>query len=81
MRMKAKERVSLSSKLKRHRKNHCPKPSKLRSFEKEKKKSFFKKKKGLMATWEDLDLSSSKEEDQMKKPFKLKGLDVALMEE
>ncbi|RDX89700.1 hypothetical protein CR513_28545, partial [Mucuna pruriens] len=31
--------------------------------EKEKKKSFIKKK-SLMATWEDLDLSSSKDEDE-----------------
>ncbi|RDY07093.1 hypothetical protein CR513_08829, partial [Mucuna pruriens] len=41
-------------------KSECPSLEK----EKEKKKSFFKKKKGLMATWEDLDLSFFEEEDK-----------------
>ncbi|RDX81036.1 hypothetical protein CR513_38331, partial [Mucuna pruriens] len=44
-----------------HFKFECPSMEK--DKENEKKKSFFKKKKGLMPTWEDLDLSSSKEEN------------------
>ncbi|RDX78794.1 hypothetical protein CR513_40874, partial [Mucuna pruriens] len=41
-----------------HFKFECP------NLENEKKKSLFKKKKGLMTTWVNLDLSSSKEEDE-----------------
>ncbi|RDX84334.1 hypothetical protein CR513_34631, partial [Mucuna pruriens] len=47
--------------------------------EKEKRKSFFKKKKGLMDTWEDLDYFSSKEED--KEANLCLMLDIALKDE
>ncbi|RDX60451.1 hypothetical protein CR513_61405, partial [Mucuna pruriens] len=41
-----------------HFKSKCP------SLEKEKKKFFFKKKKGFMARWEDLDLFTFEEDDE-----------------
>ncbi|RDX94251.1 hypothetical protein CR513_23381, partial [Mucuna pruriens] len=46
----------------RHFKSKCPNLEK--EEEKEKKKPFIKKKKSLMNTWEDLNLSSSKDEDE-----------------
>ncbi|RDX82803.1 hypothetical protein CR513_36366, partial [Mucuna pruriens] len=45
-----------------HFKTKCPSLEK--ENEKDKKKPFLKKNKGLMTKWEDLDLSSSKEEDE-----------------
>ncbi|RDX58442.1 hypothetical protein CR513_62242, partial [Mucuna pruriens] len=45
----------------KHFKFECPSSAKEK---KNKKKPFFKKKKGLIATWEDFDLSSSKEEGE-----------------
>ncbi|RDY03343.1 hypothetical protein CR513_13081, partial [Mucuna pruriens] len=46
----------------RHFKSKCPNLEK--EEENEKKKPFIKKKESLMATWRDLDLSSSKDEDE-----------------
>ncbi|RDX79548.1 hypothetical protein CR513_40012, partial [Mucuna pruriens] len=65
----------------------CKKPghfkSKSPSLEKdkgEKKKPFYKKKKCLMAIWEDLDLSSLEEEDEevMRNPLRIISLECAL---
>ncbi|RDX80765.1 hypothetical protein CR513_38641, partial [Mucuna pruriens] len=54
--------MSYECKKPEHFKSECPNLGK--EEEKEKKKPFIKKKKSLMATWEDLDLSSSEDGDE-----------------
>ena len=52
--------ICYESKKPGHIKDECPSLNK----EKEKKRFFPKKKRGLMATWEDLDLSSADDEEE-----------------
>ncbi|RDX80025.1 hypothetical protein CR513_39473, partial [Mucuna pruriens] len=54
--------VCYECKKSRHFKSECPSLEK--ENKKEKKKPFIKKKKTLMTTWKDLDLSSSKDENE-----------------